>query len=78
MPTYEYYCVNCDHRLEAFQKISDEPLKKCPNCQKESLQRAIGGKEAHFQFKSKGFYETDYKKNSPCSSCKEGLCKEKK
>jgi predicted nucleic acid-binding Zn ribbon protein len=30
MPIYEYQCHDCGHILEALQKISDEPLKQCP------------------------------------------------
>jgi putative FmdB family regulatory protein len=71
MPTYEYKCASCSHTLEAFQKISEEPLKECPQCKKESLQRGIGGGGATFQFKGKGFYITDYKQSpqKPEGSC---------
>ena len=34
MPFYEYQCNNCGHALEAMQKVSDPPLKKCPHCGK--------------------------------------------
>lgn len=72
MPTYEYKCASCGHELEAFQKISDEPLKECPQCKKTSLQRGIGGGSATFQFKGKGFYITDYKQQGLPKS--EGSC----
>ena len=32
MPTYEYECKRTGKRFERFQKMSDEPLKKCPEC----------------------------------------------
>ncbi len=64
MPTYEYKCASCGHALEAFQKISDEPLKECPQCKKTTLQRGFGGGSATFQFKGKGFYITDYKQST--------------
>ena len=62
MPTYEYECKNCGV-VEAHQKISDEPLKKCPKCQAEQVSRLISV-TAPPQFKGKGFYQTDYKKKS--------------
>lgn len=68
MPTYDYHCENCDHKLEAFQKITDEPLKECPQCHKYSLVKGIGGGSATFQFQGNGFYLTDYKKEKPASS----------
>jgi len=68
MPTYEYKCASCSHVLEAFQKISEEPLKSCPACHKETLVRGFGGGQAVFQFKGKGFYITDYKQKSESGS----------
>ncbi len=69
MPTYEYTCASCSQKLEAFQKITEEPLKLCPNCKKEDLQRGVGGGEAIFKFNVKGFYITDYKQKPEGSSC---------
>ena len=43
MPFYEYQCDNCGHTLEAMQKITDPPLKKCPHCGKPQLQKAHVG-----------------------------------
>jgi len=68
MPTYGYICSSCNHEFDEFQKITDEPLKTCPKCSKPSLKRQVGGKDVSFQFKGKGFYCTDYKKDS-CSDC---------
>lgn len=68
MPTYDYTCSSCCHKLEAFQKITDEPLKTCPSCKQEALVRGIGGGNALFQFKGKGFYETDYNKKPSTGS----------
>jgi putative FmdB family regulatory protein len=31
MPIYDYECENCG-RFEKMQRISEEPLKECPNC----------------------------------------------
>jgi putative FmdB family regulatory protein len=67
MPTYDYECRKCSHRFEAFQNITAEPLKKCPECGKRSLQRLIGA-GAGIIFKGSGFYITDYKQSSSPAS----------
>ena len=59
MPFYEYQCKNCGHALEAMQKISDSPLKKCPDCGKSQLQRLMSAPV--FRLKGGGWYETDFK-----------------
>jgi putative FmdB family regulatory protein len=59
MPFYEYQCKNCGHDLEAMQKISDPPLKKCPQCGKTQLQRLMSAPV--FRLKGGGWYETDFK-----------------
>jgi putative FmdB family regulatory protein len=59
MPFYEYECKNCGHALEAMQKISDSPLKKCPDCGKSQLQRLMSAPV--FRLKGGGWYETDFK-----------------
>ncbi|HOX38391.1 MAG TPA: zinc ribbon domain-containing protein [Candidatus Brocadiia bacterium] len=66
MPTYEYECSKCGHRFEKFQSIKDAPLKKCPECKANKLQRLIGI-GAGVIFKGSGFYETDYKRKSGSS-----------
>ncbi len=59
MPIYEYQCVGCGHQLEAFQKMSAEPLKECPECHKESLQKLVSA--SGFQLKGTGWYATDFR-----------------
>src|SRR6202020_879974 len=59
MPFYEYQCKNCGHDLEAMQKVSDSPLKKCPHCGKSQLQRLMSAPV--FRLKGSGWYETDFK-----------------
>lgn len=60
MPTYDYVCSNCGHKFEEFQSMSSDPLKKCPKCKKNKLERLIGS-GAGVIFKGSGFYETDYR-----------------
>ena len=43
MPTYEYMCKECGHEWEDFHSITDEPIKICPECGKESAKRLISG-----------------------------------
>ncbi len=63
MPTYEYECQKCHKELEVFQKMTDEPLKKCPSCGKMALRKKIGT-GAGIIFKGNGFYSTDYRSES--------------
>ena len=62
MPIYEYRCSKCGHELEALQKISDDPLKICPACEQEGLQKLVSA--ASFRLKGGGWYETDFKKDN--------------
>ena len=59
MPFYEYQCNSCGHTLEAMQKVSDAPLKKCPHCGKSQLYRLMSAPV--FRLKGGGWYETDFK-----------------
>lgn len=60
MPTYTYQCDDCEYTFDKFQKITDDPEKVCPECEKETLRRLIGA-GAGFLFKGSGFYITDYR-----------------
>jgi putative FmdB family regulatory protein len=57
MPTYHYRCTQCGHEFEEFQKITDEPLSKCPKCGGLPQRLISGG--AGLLFKGEGFYITD-------------------
>jgi putative FmdB family regulatory protein len=59
MPFYEYECSNCKFYVEALQKISDPPMRKCPSCKKQTLQRLVSA--PNFRLKGGGWYETDFK-----------------
>jgi putative FmdB family regulatory protein len=62
MPFYEYECSACKHHTEVLQKISDAPLKKCPECGKQTLKRLISAPV--FRLKGGGWYETDFKSDN--------------
>lgn len=65
MPIYEYQCDSCNHKLEIIQKVSDEPMRFCPECGEERLRKLISS--VSFRLKGTGWYETDFK-NKPKSS----------
>lgn len=63
MPIYEYKCNACEHRLEKLQRMSDEPLVDCPECNQPSLTKLVSA--AGFRLTGSGWYETDFKNKSP-------------
>lgn len=56
MPTYEYACTECGHRLEAVQSFSDDPLTTCLECG-GALRKVYGA--VGIVLKGSGFYKTD-------------------
>jgi putative FmdB family regulatory protein len=70
MPTYGYRCSKCGHELEVLQKITDPPLKTCPECGGELTKKVYA---AGVIFKGSGYYTTDYKAaKSPDSTSSNG------
>ena len=59
MPIYEYECKKCGHQMEALQRMSDDPLKDCPECKEPELKKLISA--AGFRLSGTGWYETDFK-----------------
>ena len=64
MPTYEYVCNKCGKEFELFQKMSDEPIKVCPDAKCKGPVKRVIGEGSGIIFKGAGFYENDYKKKS--------------
>jgi putative FmdB family regulatory protein len=58
MPVYEYICKACDHEFEREQRISDNPLKKCPECGGMKAKRLIS--RTSFVLKGGGWYSDLY------------------
>jgi putative FmdB family regulatory protein len=56
LPTYEYACTACGHRLDAVQSFSDDPLTECPEC-RGALRKVYGA--VGIVLKGSGFYKTD-------------------
>ncbi len=60
MPTYEYRCLKCKKKFEKLQSMSEPPVKTCPKCKGNSVERLISAGSGLI-FKGTGFYITDYK-----------------
>lgn len=70
MPTYEYGCDACGNAWELEQRISEDPVKKCPKCGKMKARRMISG--GNFILKGSGWYADLYHKPSGSSSKSSG------
>ncbi len=62
MPIYTYRCESCGVQFERHQSFHDEPLKRCPECHKNSLRKVYT--PAGIVFKGSGWYATDHKSPS--------------
>lgn len=60
MPIYEYVCEECGRLTEQMQKVSDPPLKKCPECGSKKVARVMS--RTSFQLKGGGWYSDLYGK----------------
>jgi len=61
MPIYEYRCEKCQHQFDLLQKITDEPVKECPECG-GPVSKLISS--TSFILKGSGWYVTDYGKGN--------------
>jgi len=68
MPVYAYRCESCGVHFERQQSFNDPPLKRCPECNKNSLRKVIG--PVGVVFKGSGFYATDNRSTSGLSTPK--------
>ena len=73
MPIYEYECEFCGQRMETIQKMSDEPLKECPECGEPALKKLVSA--GAFILKGSGWYQTDFKDNGKKKDSNEGKAK---
>ncbi len=64
MPTYEYECETCGIRFERFQRITEEALKQCPECD-GPVHRVLF--PVGIVFKGSGWYCTDHRSGSSSS-----------
>jgi putative FmdB family regulatory protein len=70
MPIYQYKCQDCEHQLEALQKMSDPLLVDCPSCGHPALRKQLTA--AAFKLKGTGWYETDFKNSGKQAPAKNG------
>ncbi len=66
MPLYAYECTNCGVNFERQQKFTDNPIKRCPECGKNTVRRVI--QPAGIIFKGSGWYKTDSRSSSSDTS----------
>lgn len=66
MPVYAYRCESCGVQFERHQSFSEAPLKRCPECNKNTLRKVIG--PVGVVFKGSGFYATDHRSPSGMKS----------
>jgi len=62
MPIYTYRCENCGAQFERHQSFNDQPLTRCPECDKNELRKVIT--PAGIVFKGSGWYVNDHKSKS--------------
>ncbi|MFN7834446.1 MAG: FmdB family zinc ribbon protein [Burkholderiaceae bacterium] len=62
MPIYAYRCAACGFQKDVLQKMSDDPLTVCPQCQATAFDRQVTA--AGFQLKGAGWYVTDFRDKS--------------
>ena len=67
MPIYEYKCDKCGV-FEVTQRITENPLKKCPTC-KSKVERMLS--RSSFVLKGSGWYATDYGRKASSESTSE-------
>ena len=63
MPTYEYACDKCGHEFEREQRITDDPVKTCPECRGRRVRRLISN--TSFVLKGSGWYSDLYSSAKP-------------
>ena len=58
MPIYEYRCEKCEHEFEREQRITDDPVKTCPECRSRRVKKLIS--QTSFVLKGGGWYNDLY------------------
>lgn len=66
MPIYAYRCEACGFAKDVLQKMSEDPLTVCPECQQASFKKQITA--AGFQLKGSGWYVTDFRGGAGASN----------
>ena len=74
MPTYVYRCRSCGFEFERLQRITDEPIRECPRCERDVMRVVF---PVGIVFKGSGFHVNDYP-TSKSKSAPESKPEEKK
>ena len=74
MPIYEYQCPDCGYRFEQLQRISDEPIRVCPNCNEQQLRKLVS--QTSFVLKGGGWYKDHYGLKGGDGKSESGTAKE--
>jgi len=66
MPTYDYQCGKCGFEFERQQRITEDPIKTCPECKSRKAKRLLSA--SRFILKGSGWYADGYGSSAPDSS----------
>lgn len=66
MPIYDYCCEKCGHEFEREQRITEDPIRRCPKCRSLRAKRLIS--RTSFVLKGGGWYKDLYSSPRPGSS----------
>ena len=61
MPVYEYLCEKCEREFEVEQRITEDPIKTCPECKSKKAKRLLSAPS--FILKGGGWYADGYGSN---------------
>lgn len=75
MPVYTYRCSECGVQFERQQSFSEPPLRTCPECGEDGLNKVYT--PVGLVFKGSGFYSTDHRSASWRSDSKNGKAESK-
>jgi len=66
MPTYDYQCQKCGFEFEREQRITEDPIKTCPECKSRKAKRLLSA--PNFILKGGGWYADGYGSSGSSSS----------
>jgi len=62
MPTYSYRCDPCNFEFERVQRMTEDAIRECPQCHKDTVRRQIS--QGNFILKGGGWYSDLYASGS--------------